>query len=240
MPESKNGTIIWGLGVGPGDPELITLKAHRILQSVDVVAYPAPQGGDSLVRAIAAPHIPAGVEEFEIATPMVTERHPAQDVYDWAAGEISARATSGKSVAILCEGDPFFYGSFMYLFARLAEQWPIEVVPGVSSLAACSAELGMPLAARNDVVSVIPATLDEATLKARLETTDVAAIIKVGRHLAKVRNVLDELGVSGQARYIERATMDNQRIEPLSSLSADAAPYFSMIIVRRSGEILNL
>ena len=231
---------IWGLGIGPGDPDLITLKALKILQTVDVVAYPALVDGESLVRAIAAPHMSGTQEEIVISTPMVVERPPAQDAYDKAAGEISAAVEAGKSVAVLCEGDPFFYGSFMYLFARLSENYPIQVVPGVSSLAACSAELALPLAARNDVVSVIPGPLDEDALEKQLLATNVAAIIKVGRHLGKIKRVLDKIGASENAHYIERATMENQRIQPLSELEGDSAPYFSMIIVQRSGEILGL
>jgi len=231
---------IWGIGVGPGDPDLITLKAHRILKGADVIAYPAPAGGDSLVRSIAAPHIPEGKEEFVISTPMEVARHPAQDVYDWAADEIGKMAESGKSVAILCEGDPFFFGSFMYLFSRLCGAHDIQVVPGVNSVAACAAELGTPLAARNDVVSAVPATLDAETLEARLQAAETAAIIKVGRHLEKVKEVLRSLGVMDTAHYIERATMENQRVLPLADLTEDKAPYFSMIIVRLGGESLKL
>jgi precorrin-2/cobalt-factor-2 C20-methyltransferase len=137
---------------------------------------------------------------------------------------------------VLCEGDPFFYGSFMYLFARMAERFPVEVVPGVSSLTACAAVLGAPLAARNDVLTVIPAPLDEAALKARLSSGDAAAIIKLGRHFAKVRRVLDELGLTREARYIERATMESQRILPLDSVDPQDVPYFSMILLHKRGE----
>ncbi|MFP6712387.1 MAG: precorrin-2 C(20)-methyltransferase [Rhodospirillales bacterium] len=231
---------IWGLGIGPGDPDLITVKALKILQAADVIAYPAPADGESLVRSIAAPHMSGTQEEIVIATPMVVERHPAQDVYDKAASEIAAAVDAGKSVAVLCEGDPFFYGSFMYLFARLSENYAVQVVPGVSSLAACSAELALPLAARNDVVTVIPGPLDEETLEQQLMATNVAAIIKVGRHLGKIKRVLEKIGATDNAHYIERATMKNQKIVPLSDLNDDSAPYFSMIIVRRSGEILEL
>ncbi len=230
---------IWGLGIGPGDPELITLKALKILQAADVVAYPAPANGDSLVRSIAAPHMSGAQEEIIISTPMVTERYPAQDVYDKGAAEISAAVDAGKSVAVLCEGDPFFYGSFMYLFARLSENYPVQVVPGVSSLAACSAELALPLAARNDVVSVVPGTLDEEAMESQLLAANTSAIIKVGRHLSKIKNVLAKIGAADRAHYIERATMQNQRIVPLGELDGDSAPYFSMIIVRRNGEILD-
>ena len=227
---------IWGLGVGPGDPELITLKARRILQSADVIAYPVPTGGDSLVRAIAAPYFPAGPEELILSTPMVADRRPAQEVYDRTTAEIAERAEAGKTIVILCEGDPFFYGSFMYLFARLVEQFPVEVVPGVSSLTACSAVLGAPLAARNDTLVVLPAPLEAEELTRRLDGVDAAAIIKVGRHLSKVRGVLRDLGLVTRARYIERATMSSQRILALDEVADGEAPYFSMILVHSRAE----
>jgi precorrin-2/cobalt-factor-2 C20-methyltransferase len=231
---------IWGLGIGPGDPDLITLKALKVLQKVDVIAYPALAGGESLVRSIAAPHLTMYQEEIIISIPMVNKRDPAQHAYDKATSEISMAVKAGKSVAILCEGDPFFYGSFMYLFVRLSEIHLVSVVPGVTSLAACSAALSLPLAARNDVVSVIPGPLDEKTLEKQLLATNVAAIIKVGKHLGKIKRVLQKIGAIENAHYIERATMVNQQIQPLSNLEINNAPYFSMIIVRRSGEILGI
>jgi precorrin-2/cobalt-factor-2 C20-methyltransferase len=124
----------------------------------------------------------------------------------------------------------------MYLYSRLSGSYDVKVVPGVSSVNACAAELGIPLAARNDVISAIPATLDAETLKVRLRAADTASIIKAGRHLKKVKQVLDTLGVTDNAMYIERATMDNQRILPLSQVSEDTAPYFSMVIVQLGGE----
>jgi len=230
-----NDTKIWGLGLGPGDPDLITVKSLKILQQVDVIAYPAPLEGDSLTRTIAAPHLRGDQAEIAIRVPMVEERYPAQEIYDGAALEIADHVRQGKSVAILCEGDPFFYGSFMYLFSRLAEEFEIDVVPGVSSLAASAAGLGMPLSERNEVVTVIPAPLDEAEIEARLNATEVAAIMKVGRHFKKVKRVLDRLGLTAHAGYIERATMKEQRILDLTEMADDEAIYFSMIIVRRDG-----
>jgi len=226
----------FGLGIGPGDPELITLKALRILKAAPVIAYPAPDRGESLARAIVAPHIPAGRAEIVIRTPMVPARFPAQEVYDRAAVEIGGHLEAGRDVAVLCEGDPFFYGSFMFLFGRLAERYPVEVVPGVSSLTACAAVLGAPLAARNDVLAVVPAPLEEAVLAERLAGIEAAAVIKVGRHLAKVRRVLERLGLTGRARYVEHATMASQRILPLEEVAEGEAPYFSMILVHRRGE----
>jgi precorrin-2/cobalt-factor-2 C20-methyltransferase len=229
------GTL-FGLGVGPGDPELITLKALRILRAAPVIAYPAPVDGDSLARSIVAEHLPGGQTEVPIRMPILTDRFPAQDVYDGAAKEIGGHLDAGRDVAVVCEGDPFFYGSFMYLFARMVERFPIEVVPGVSSLTACSAVLGAPLAAQNDVLAVLPAPLAVEELARRLSEVDAAAIIKIGRHFAKVRDVLCTMGLEDRARYVERATMSSQRILTLDEVAEDTAPYFSMILVHRRAE----
>lgn len=226
---------LYGLGVGPGDPELITVKAMRLLRAAPVITYPAPEKGDSLARAIVADLLPGGQIEIAIRMPMVADRFPAQEVYGRAAEEIGGHLSAGRDVAVLCEGDPFFYGSFMYLFARLAERFPVEVVPGVSSLTACAAVLGAPLAARNDVLTIIPAPLEAPELTKRLGGGDAAAIIKVGRHFEKVRKVLADLGLVAQACYVEHATMANQRILPLDSVDPANVPYFSMILVHRKG-----
>ena len=227
---------LYGLGIGPGDPELITLKALKRLRAAPVIAYPAPLAGDSLARAIAAPHLPGGQTEIAIHMPMVAARFPAREVYDDAARRIGEHLAAGRDVAALCEGDPFFYGSFMYLFGRLAERYPVEVVPGVSSLTAAAAVLGAPLAARNDALSVLPAPLGETELVKRLEAVEAAAIIKVGKHIGGVRRALRTLGLEGRARYVEHATMASQRIVPLSEVDEGAAPYFSMVLVHRRGD----
>ena len=232
-----SGTL-YGLGIGPGDPELITVKALRLLNAAPVIAYPAPEQGESLARSIVAPHLNGGGKKTEVVIrmPLVAARFPAGAVYDRAAEELGGHLEAGRDVAVLCEGDPFFYGSFMYLFGRMAERFTVEVVPGVSSLTACAAVLGAPLAARNDVLTVVPAPLDEAALKARLAGAEAVAIIKIGRHFAKVRRVLDELGLIHQARYVEHATMASQRILPLDAVAEEDVPYFSMILVHKRGE----
>ncbi|MDP6951839.1 MAG: precorrin-2 C(20)-methyltransferase [Alphaproteobacteria bacterium] len=229
------GTV-YGLGVGPGDPELLTLKALRILQAAPVLAFPALESGESLTRSIVAEHLPAGQREIAIRVPMVVERFPAREVYDGAAEEIAGVIAGGEDVAVLCEGDPFLYGSFMYLFARLADRCPVEVVPGVSSLTAAACRLGVPLTSRNDVLAVIPAPLDAEALAARLATVEAAAIVKLGRHFAKVRQVLDDVGLAEHARYVEHATMTNERSLPLAEVDPEAVPYFSMILVHKRGE----
>lgn len=234
----RAGTL-FGLGVGPGDPDLITLKAHGILQRVPVVAYPAPEIGDSLAREIAAPHLPGGQQEIVIRTPMKPGTFPANDVYDHYAGEIRAHLNEGRDVAVLCEGDPFLYGSFMYVFSRFVDKGEVVVVPGVSSLGACAALAGSPLVSRNQVLTVLPATLKEAELERRIANSAAVAIMKVGRHVSKVRRVLERLERATGARYVERATMSGEKALPLTDFTAEKAPYFSMILVRESeGETL--
>ena len=229
-----SGTL-YGLGVGPGDPELITLKALRLLRTAPVLAYPAPDVGDSFARAIVAPHLQGGQAEIAIRVPMRVDPAPAQAVYDAAAIEIGSHLEAGRDVAVLCEGDPFFYGSFMYLFGRLAERHRVEVVPGVSSLTACAAATGLPLAARNDVLTVLPAPLPKAELRPRLHAAEAVAVMKLSRHFKKISQLLEETGLYDDARYVERATLGHQRVLTLAEVDPEAVPYFSMILAHRRG-----
>ncbi|MCP4379966.1 MAG: precorrin-2 C(20)-methyltransferase [Hyphomicrobiales bacterium] len=226
-----SGTL-YGLGVGPGDPELITVKALRLLRSAPVLAYPAPETGDSLARSIVADLLPGGQEEVPIRFPLKVERFPAQEVYDRAAIILGRHLDAGRDVAVLCEGDPFFYGSFIFLFARMAEAHTVEVVPGVSSLTACAAMLEAPLATRNEVLTVVPGPLGDPELKTHLSSGSSIAIIKVGRHFRRIRDLLQDLGLGERARYVEHATMASQKILPLDRVDPDGVPYFSMILVR--------
>ena len=223
------GTL-YGLGVGPGDPELMTLKAVRLLQRAPVIAYPAAEGGDSSARAIAAEFIPQGATELAIKVPMRPGRMPIK-VYDAAAEAIAGHLAAGRDVAVLCEGDPFFYGSFMYLHDRLAGRFACIVVPGVSSLTACAASAGRPLAGRNAVLTVLPATLADADLTARLNNTEAAAILKVGRHLPRLCAVIEACGLTARAIYVEHASRRDEKVLPLSEASGAEAPYFSMILI---------
>ena len=226
---------LWGIGVGPGDPELLTLKAHRLIGAAPVVAYPAPDTGDSLARAIAAEAIQPGTIEIPMIVPMRVERFPAQEVYAEAATEIATHLDAGRDVAVLCEGDPFFFGSFMYLFARLAGRFPVEIVPGVSSLGATAAALGRPLVARNDVLTVLPGTLPDTELMPRIQAADAVAIMKVGRHLPRLRALIAQMDLTGSAGYVERATMAAQHVAPLAEAPA-SAPYFSMILITKGDD----
>lgn len=234
-PDQAMSGTLYGVGLGPGDPELLTLKAVRLIQSADVLAYPALQGGDSLARSIAEQFIPDGIAEICIDVPMSTAREPAQVAYDTAAEDIRKALDAGKNVVCLCEGDPFFYGSFMYLFARMSKDHAVEVVPGVTSMTACAALAGRPLVARNEVLTVLPGPLPEAELRTRLGSSDTLVMMKVGRHLPKLRHVLEDAGLSENAVYIERATMADEVRLPLSE-APEKAPYFSMILVTKGAD----
>ena len=220
---------LYGLGIGPGDPELLTLKAHRILTSVPVIAYPTMENGKVLARAIVADFIRSEQIEIPMPLPFSVERS-SQPYYDIAAEKIAAHLSAGRDVAVLCEGEPMLYGTFMYLFQRLAGRFPTEVVPGISSTMASAAMLGAPITFRNDVLSIMPATLEADILRDRLALVDAAVIIKLGRHFAKVRAILDELGLLDRALYIERATQPSQRILPITEIDPAEVPYWSLIL----------
>ena len=218
-----------GVGVGPGDPELLTLKAARVIEAAPVIAYPAPDDGPSFARSIVADLL-GRQREIEIVVPMRVERFPAQDVYDDAAVRIASALDGGDDVAVLCEGDPFFYGSFMYLFSRLADRYPSEIVPGVSSLTAGAGALGLPLAERNEVLRVVPGPSTDEVIVESLEAPGPIVFIKVGRHFARLRTLIDATGRGGDARYVERATLPNERRSTLND-AGTTAPYFSMVFV---------
>ncbi len=223
--------ILFGIGIGPGDPDLLTVKGQRILRAVPVIAYLAPEEGESMARTVAAPHIPEGRIEIVMRTAMVPGDAPAETVYDEGAAKISAHLEEGRDVAVLCVGDPFFYGSFMYLFERLKLRFPVRVVPGVTSVTACAATAGLPLVTRNEVFAVLPATLPEDELVARLHGSDACALMKVGRHMPKLKQVLKRLGVDKTARYVARAGLGDETVLPFAD-APDDAPYFSMVLVR--------
>jgi precorrin-2/cobalt-factor-2 C20-methyltransferase len=226
------GGRLYGLGLGPGDPELVTLKALRLLRTAPVVAYPAPEHGDSFARAIVAQWLGAGQREIAIRFPMRPGPPPAA-IYREAAAQIAAVLAAGDNVAYLCQGDPLLYGSFAGLLAALGPGCDVTIVPGVTSLTACTAAAAMPLVQRDESLSVIPATLSEPELTSRLAQADAAAVVKLGRHFAKLRRVLDGLGLLDGALYIEHASWPSQRIAPLAEIDPATVPYFATALVRR-------
>lgn len=222
---------LYGIGVGPGDPELLTLKAYRLLQAAPVVAYQAASDRDSVARSIVAPYLRGDQIEVCFNFPRALDPEAAYELYSEAIKPIAAHLGAGRDVVVLCVGDPLFYGSFMYLFTRLSEHFITEIVPGVSSPMAAAAAIGAPLCYQNDIFSVLAATLPVEALRAQLLNADAVAIIKLRRHFDKVRQVLTELDLLDRAKYIERATAKDQRIISIESVDPRQVPYFSLIII---------
>nr|EPB93504.1 precorrin-2 C(20)-methyltransferase [Pseudomonas plecoglossicida NB2011] len=228
-----------GLGVGPGDPELITVKALRLLRDAPVVAYFVAKGKRGNAFGIIEAHLQAEQTLLPLVYPVTTEALPAplsyeqviSDFYDEASVQVAEHLDAGRDVAVICEGDPFFYGSYMYLHDRLAQRYEAEVIPGVCSMLGGASVLGAPLVYRNQSLSVLSGVLPAEELKRRLADADAAVIMKLGRNFPKVRQVLGELGLDGRALYVERATMANQKIVPLDAVDPQSSPYFSLIIV---------
>jgi precorrin-2/cobalt-factor-2 C20-methyltransferase len=228
-----------GVGVGPGDPELMTLKAMRRLDEADVIAHFAKAGNASHSRAVVAQHLRPSVLELPLYYPMTTElpscsegyRNAIRDFYDGAAAKIAAHLESGCVVAVLCEGDPLFYGSYMHLHARLAPRFSTEIVAGVTGMSGCWSAAGMPMVQGNDVFTVLPATLPEAELVRRLADADAIVVMKVGRHLPKLRRALTASGRLDRAIYVERGTMADAKMMPLAAKPDDEAPYFAIVLV---------
>lgn len=235
---SGSGRLI-GVGTGPGDPELLTLKAARALEEADIIAFFAKQGRQSNARRIVAAHLTRGQPELPLYYPVTTELHHKHEdyiaaitgFYDASASKIAGLLDEGRKVAVLSEGDPLFYGSYMHLHVRLAHHYPTEVIPGITAMSGCWSQAGLPLVQGDDVLAVLPGTLGEADLTARLGATDAAVIMKIGRNLPKVRAALAASGRLADALYVERGTMAQSAAIRLADKKDDAAPYFSLVLV---------
>jgi precorrin-2 C20-methyltransferase/precorrin-3B C17-methyltransferase len=235
----------YGVGVGPGDPGLITLKAARLIGSGAVIAYHQGVGKASNARRIAADLIPADAVEEVLVYPVTTgtTEHPGgyagtlADFYEESAARLAAHLDSGRDVVLLAEGDPLFYGSYMYMHDRLAERYPTEVVPGVPAFVAATAAVASPLVRQTDVLTVLPGTMPEPELARRLADTDGAIIMKLGRTFPAARRALEAAGRLHHALYIERASMPEQRWLPVADVDPHSVPYFSLIVV--TGDSLN-
>ncbi|MFI6683156.1 precorrin-2 C(20)-methyltransferase [Streptomyces sp. NPDC050485] len=247
---------LYGVGLGPGDPSLMTLRAVEAIAEADVVAYHSARHGRSIARSIAAKHIRADHIEEKLVYPLTVETtdHPGgyrgalNDFYEEASARLAEHLDAGRTVAVLAEGDPLFYGSYQHMHKRLAHRYPTEVIPGVTSVSAAAARLGEPLVEAEEVLTILPGTLPEEELTARLAATDSAVVMKLGRTFTKVRRALERSGRLEEARYVERATMAGERTGQLTDIDPESVPYFSVAVlpsridatppVRERGEVV--
>ncbi|UMP01168.1 precorrin-2 C(20)-methyltransferase [Amycolatopsis sp. EV170708-02-1] len=230
---------LWGVGLGPGDPELMTVKAARLIGEADVIAYHSARHGRSIARSVAEPYLRDGQIEEKLVYPVTTETtdHPGgyegaiADFYELSAKRLAEHLDAGRDVVVLCEGDPFFYGSYMYMHERLADRYEATVVPGVTSVSAAASVLGRPLVQRDEVLTILPGTLPAPELARRLADTQAAAVLKLGRTFGNVREALAEAGKLDDAFYVERATWQAQRVEPFADVDPESVPYFSLALL---------
>jgi precorrin-2/cobalt-factor-2 C20-methyltransferase len=238
MTAGKVGRLI-GVGTGPGDPELLTIKAVKALECADVVAYFAKQGRNGNGRAVVEHLLKPAVTLLPLYYPVTTEIEKGEvgyksqiaDFYNASANAVAGHLDAGRTVAILSEGDPLFYGSYMHLHVRLAAKYAAEVIPGVTAMSGCWSLAGVPIVQGDDVLSVLPGTMTEGELARRLGDTEAAVIMKVGRNLPKIRRALETAGRLSEAVYVERGTMKNESMVQLSERDDSEAPYFSLILV---------
>ncbi|MEU6326256.1 precorrin-2 C(20)-methyltransferase [Streptomyces sp. NPDC047049] len=230
---------LYGVGLGPGDPSLMTVRAVEVIAGADVIAYHSARHGRSIARSIAAAHLRPDHIEEALVYPVTTEStdHPGgyrgalDEFYESAAARLAAHLDAGRTVAVISEGDPLFYGSYQHMHKRLAHRYPTEVIPGVTSISAAAARLGKPLAEADEVLTILPGTLPEEELTARLASTDTAVVMKLGRTFPAVRRAMERSGRLPEARYVERATMSGERTEKLSDIDAETVPYFAVSVV---------
>jgi precorrin-2 C20-methyltransferase / precorrin-3B C17-methyltransferase len=238
--------ILFGVGVGPGDPELVTVRAARLIAEADVVAYHCARHGQSVARAAAAPYLRPGQAEEVLRYPVTTEEtgHPGgypgalADFYAEAAGRLAAHLELGRTVVVLCEGDPGFYGSYQHLHVRLRDRFTARIVPGVASVCAAAAAIGEPLVQHDESLTVLAGTLPPEVLRARLAgaDADAVAILKLGRTFEKVRAALRDTGLLDRAHYAERAGTGAQRVAPLAAVDPATVPYMSLALVPGRGQ----
>ncbi|MGI5258898.1 precorrin-2 C(20)-methyltransferase [Streptomyces angustmyceticus] len=230
---------LYGVGLGPGDPSLMTVRAVEVIAGADVIAYHSARHGRSIARSIAAAHLRPDHIEEALVYPVTTEStdHPGgyrgalDEFYESAAARLAAHLDAGRTVAVISEGDPLFYGSYQHMHKRLAHRYPTEVVPGVTSISAAAARLGKPLAEADEVLTILPGTLPEEELTARLASTDTAVVMKLGRTFPTVRRAMERSGRLPEAHYVERATMSGERTQRLADIDAETVPYFSVSVV---------
>lgn len=236
------GEII-GVGLGPGDPELMSVRADRLVRAARHIAYFRKAGRPGRARRIVEGMLRPDVVEIAMEYPVTTEIRLDDPAYNECLSGFYTRITEqlaglsrqGQDVVVLCEGDPFFYGSFMHIYTRLKDVTPISVVPAITGMSAAWTATGIPITWGDDVMSVLLGTMPVADLTRHMEQADALVVMKVGRNLAKVRQAIIQSGKLDRAWLIECASMDQQRVVPLAQAGDGAVPYFSIVIVHGNG-----
>jgi precorrin-2 C(20)-methyltransferase len=230
---TDRGRLI-GLGVGPGDPELMTLKGVKVLAAAHAIAFIAAAGRASRSREIAAAYVRPGTRELIAVMPMTRDTQATDHAYGQLATGITGELDRGHDVVFLCEGDPLLYGSFAHLLPRLGDGFECVVIPGITSVTAAAAVARMPLGLYDEPIALIPATVGPTRMAALLEQSDRAVIMKVGSHLNAVRQALVDADMAEGAILVENATLLGQRVQPLVDVTEAQVPYFSLILAGRA------
>ncbi len=235
---SGQGTL-YGIGLGPGDSELMTVKAARLITTADVIAYHSARHGNSIARSVAEPYLREGQTEERLMYPVTTETtdHPGgyqgalDDFYTESAERLAVHLRAGRDVVLLAEGDPLFYSSYMHMHKRLSPHFDAEIVPGVTSVSAASAATGVPLVEGEETLTVVPGTASTSELLFRFRSGDAIVVMKLGRTFERVRDALREAGRLDEAYYVERASTTVERVLPAADVNPAEVPYFSILVV---------
>jgi precorrin-2/cobalt-factor-2 C20-methyltransferase len=229
-------------GLGPGDPELMSVRADRAIRGAGHVAYFRKKGRPGQARRIVEGMLAEHAVEYPMEYPVTTELpfdspeyiHCLATFYDGWADRLATLART-QDVLVLCEGDPFFYGSFMHLYTRLQGRVPLEVIPGIPGMAGCWGATQTPITWGDDVMTVLMGTLPDAELEHHMSQADALVIMKTGRNLPRVRRALEATGRLAQAWLVERGTMPGQRVLPLAEVDGNDCPYFAIVLVHGQG-----
>lgn len=229
-------------GLGPGDPDLISVRSDRLIRQARHIAYFRKAGRAGQARRIVEGMLARGVIEHAMEYPVTTElpfdsreyNDALAGFYDHWADRLAAIATT-DDVVVLCEGDPFFYGSFMHLHSRLSGRAVVEVVPGIPGMVGCWTATGLPITWGDDVLTVLMGTLPEADLVAHMKRSDALVVMKTGRNLPRVRAALETAGRLHDAWLVERGTMPGERVVALADVDAGDCPYFAIVLVHGHG-----
>ncbi|APG46218.1 precorrin-2 C(20)-methyltransferase [Phaeobacter porticola] len=234
------GTVICA-GLGPGDPDLMSVRSHRMISGARHIAYFRKAGRKGQARAIVDGMLADGVIEHAMEYPVTTEIHFSDPEYNRVLAEFYdrwadtlAEIAKGEDVVVLCEGDPFLYGSYMHLYTRLQGRAAQEIIPGITGMSGCWTASGQPITWGDDVLTVAMATLSEDELAKRASETDALVVMKIGRNLPKLRRALERAGRAEDAWLVERGTMPGQTVQKLSDVEGEV-PYFSIVLVHGQG-----